>query len=389
MTNTLFLFDLDGVLVYPGGYKEALRATIDRFAVQMGQPPINLTIDEIAEFEACGITNEWDSSLMCVAATLVDVLLQRPDLAGKDIEGTLQTIRNAGVSIERPDFALLAREVAALAPHDAPPTEAIDQIIRQRARGGFGAVLDGLLSDIYSLQTPTTRTLQHFTLGSKRYHQTYGLKAEFDTESMLIAHDKPLLSQEMIDRLRKRVRPHQPGMAIYTARPSLPPSGASLSDGQGNYPPEANLAADLLGLADCAPLIASGAMTWLAAQRGKMPADYIKPSPVQALAAIGAAHSGEIIGALEAAARLAEDDRLSGPLGLLAKEPARVVVFEDSCGGIQATQRAVELLSRAGAPVTCEAVGVAEEATKCQALETVADRVVGDINEGLASYFQS
>ena len=55
---------------------------------------------------------------------------------------------------------------------------------------------------------------------------------------------------------------------------------------------------------------------------------------------------------------------------------------------IQAVRKATELLNQAGLPVRCEAVGVAEEASKREALDSVADRVVGSINEGLASYFR-
>ncbi len=223
MPNTLFLFDLDGVLVYPGGYKVALRATVDHFAAQMGQQPVGLTLDEIAEFEACGITNEWDSSAMCAAMMMVDVLLHRPELASDGIEGTLRAIRSDGTSIERPDFAGVAREVSTRTPHGVPPTETIDRMMRERAGGRFGAILDALLGDIYSLRTPTTRILQHFALGSERFRQTYGLEPEIDTESMLITHDTPLISQEMIEKLLERIEPGKPGMAIYTARPSLPP----------------------------------------------------------------------------------------------------------------------------------------------------------------------
>jgi hypothetical protein len=389
MSNTLFLFDLDGVLVYPGGYKAALQATVDHFAGLMGLQPVGLMLEEIAEFEACGITNEWDSSVMCAAIMLVDVLLHRPELAMSDIEATLQAIRSGGASIDRPDFAALARGVSIRTPKGVPPTETIDQMVRERAGGRFETILDGLLGDIYSLRTPTTRILQHYTLGSERFRQTYGLEPELDSESMLVTHDTPLINKEMLRRLLERIEPGKPGMAIYTARPSLPPPDISSNGTQGNYSPEADLAVELLGMPGAVPLMAGGAMTWLATTRGKVAADYIKPSPMQALAAIGAARSGAVIDALQAAARLVEEDRLDQPLSLLSSEPTRVVVFEDAQGGIQATRRAVELLSQKGMPVTCEAVGVAEEATKRQALEAVADRVVGDINEGLARYLRA
>ncbi len=75
--RTLLLFDVDGVLVHPVGYRAALRALVDRFAAQTGIGPDD---NEIAFFEACGFINEWDSGAVCVSAILLAALDQRPDL---------------------------------------------------------------------------------------------------------------------------------------------------------------------------------------------------------------------------------------------------------------------------------------------------------------------
>ena len=74
--RTLILLDVDGVLIHPVGYKVALRDTVDYFAAAMGLPEINIDENEIAIFEACGITNEWDSGAMCVSALLLAALAQ-------------------------------------------------------------------------------------------------------------------------------------------------------------------------------------------------------------------------------------------------------------------------------------------------------------------------
>jgi len=44
----------------------------------------------------------------------------------------------------------------------------------------------------------------------------------------------------------------------------------------------------LIGLAGCVPLIGQGRVAWLAERNGRAAVEYVKPSPVQALAAIGA-----------------------------------------------------------------------------------------------------
>jgi hypothetical protein len=125
---------------------------------------------------------------------------------------------------------------------------------------------------------------------------------------------------------------------------------------------------------------------WLAASRGKDPAAYLKPSPVQALAAIRAAVTGEEAASLKAAADLVEDRTQTGPFDGLPGWPWRVIVFEDSAGGIIAARQAVDLLREVGLPVDLDGVGVAIQASKRAALAKVAGRIVADVNEGLAAY---
>jgi len=134
------------------------------------------------------------------------------------------------------------------------------------------------------------------------------------------------------------------------------------------------------------PLIAEGRMLWLEAQNGRPRGAYIKPSPVHALASIGAARSGEEKTALLAAAALIEHDALTGPLAALAGDQVQAVVFEDAIGGIQGVRKAVDALRKKGVDVTCQAVGVASEPAKRDALARVADRVAANLDEALAPY---
>jgi hypothetical protein len=152
------------------------------------------------------------------------------------------------------------------------------------------------------------------------------------------------------------------------------------------YPPEADLAAELLGFEHPVPMIASGRLAWLATRRQREIPDYVKPSAVHSLAAIGAALSGQECAALDAAAELSEHGVVSGPLEALKEGSTRVIVFEDAAGGIYATRRAVETLQNAGLDVVVEAVGVSPHEAKREALRAVADRVVDDVNEALRLY---
>lgn len=348
----LLLFDVDGVLIHPIGYKYALRDTVNAFAAQLGQPAVDLSLAEIADFEACGLTNEWDSAAICAA---------------------LLTVQSANGQQGRPDFVAFAHTIAAYNPdHYTPSLVALD-LLQKQTPTAMHAQLQMLLSDIYSLETPTTRIQQAFTLGSEHFAKTYQQVAPHSSLSYLLEYDTALLSPASKAALQQWHN-QQNGMVIYTARPSLPPTGDSLG-----YAPEGDFAATLLGLD--VPLIAAGRMEWIARQHGRKAAEYIKPSPVQALAAIGAAACGDEIQALQAAATFYEQGRLAAPLATLNE--VYITVFEDSVGGIQATHAAVERLQHTGLALHLQAIGVAPEASKQAALARVSDHVVPDVNTGL------
>ncbi|MCD4684885.1 MAG: hypothetical protein K8S97_02990, partial [Anaerolineae bacterium] len=202
MPYTLLLLDVDGVLVQPVGYKDALRATVDFFAAQMGQPSLALTYDEIAVFESCGLTNEWDSGAVCISALLLAALEQRPDLRRDTFDDTLAAIQAAGLTLARPDFVAAARSIAAAGQDGYYPALVYLDLLAVRTDSAVVPLLHVLLTDVYDvLATPTTRVFQIYTLGSDRFAETYGATASFESESYLVTRDKPLLSAESRDRL--------------------------------------------------------------------------------------------------------------------------------------------------------------------------------------------
>jgi phosphoglycolate phosphatase-like HAD superfamily hydrolase len=383
--RTLLLFDVDGVLIHPVGYKAALRALVDRFAAQMGQSPMGPDDDEIAIFEACGFTNEWDSGAVCISAILLAALAQRPDVRRGSLDDTFEAIRAARISVARPDFVGIVREVFQQHADGHFPAARYLDMLAARLNDGALALARDLLGSVYDvIHTPTTRAFQTLTLGSARFAAVYGQPAPFESESYLTRYDIPLLSET--DRLLDWLRGPGRGAAIFTARPSLAP--ADLADAPvavlTGYAPEAELAVELLGLAGKVPLIGQGRVAWLAERYGRGVGDYVKPSPVQGLAAIGAAASGTETDALNAAAALYEHGDLSGPLAALRGYSTQVIVFEDSTGGIRATRHAADRLMQAGLDVRFRAVGVSPNADKRAALAAVADHVVDDVNAGLA-----
>lgn len=382
--QSVILLDVDGVLLHPVGYKEATRVSIGHFERLMGQTnPVGLTSEDIALFESHGFTNEWDVSAMCVAQLVLAALEQAPHLAGDTLPNTLAAIRESGVQIARPDFGWLADEVAARCDGPRPSRFALD-ILAERAPPEAHRALHEVLADAYQLHAPTTRVFQHHSIGSHRFAALYGEEPDFEAESLLETKDRPLLSAEMRERLLAWLDGDSRHAVIFTARPSLPPVDAyeERPASRLEISPEAEIARELLAL-ESLPMISTGRIAWLAAGDGVRPEDYVKPSPVQSLAAIGAALSRTETPALEAAAALAERGKVGGPLAALAGRSTRVTVFEDSMGGIASARAAVDLLRGAGLDVTLEAVGVAPEPVKQKALGKVASRVVNDVNEGL------
>lgn len=389
MPHTLLLLDVDGVLVHPAGYKDALRATVDAFAAYMGHPAPALTYDEIALFEACGLTNEWDSGAMCVSLMLLALLEARPDLHGATFDDTLAALKTAAVAAARPDFAAAARAIAAAGSDGHHPAHVHLDLVARRADADWLPLLSVLLTDVYDvLATPTTRVFQTYTLGSARFAETYGADAPFESESYLVTRDKPLLSAGSRERLLDWHAQPDHGAVVYTARPSLPPSDLPADAAPGSpstaHSPEAELAAELLNLDGALPLVGQGRVGWLAWRNGRSAAEYVKPSPVQALMAIGTAATGLEMESGLAASTLAEQGDLTGPLAELRGQPVRIIVCEDSTGGIRATRGAVDLLQRAGVDATFQAIGISPNPDKRAALAQVTDQVADDINAGLA-----
>lgn len=388
-SRTVILLDVDGVLIHPVGYKTALRALVDHIAGQMGLPPLGPTEDEIAVFEACGLTNEWDSGAMCVSALLLAALERAPALRRDTLEATFAAIGAAGITLDRPDFTAEAR---AIARHDSDgryPAARYLELLAARTDAANLPLLRALLGDVYAVrETLTTRTIQTFVLGSERFRTTYGQPAAFASESYLATHDIALLNAPARARLLDWASLPGHGAAIFTARPSGPPAdlppGEPVGDPPSGFPPEAELAAELIGLAGRLPLIGQGRVGWLAWRRGRAAADYLKPSPAQALTAIGAAATGSETESLHAAAALVERGEISGPLAGLRHSATRVIVFEDAAGGIRAAHGAASLLQRAGLDVSVVGIGVSPNADKRAALAPVADHLVDDVNAGLA-----
>ena len=342
----VILLDIDGVLVHHGGYRAALHATLNHFASLMGLSHFVFPEEKLSELEKREISSEWDMVPLLLATLWNDILSHRPNLnLPADLSSAAMEIgHNINGYMPRelviPEFELIAGQY---------PAEAALQ------NGCFPFIPIDLRTNLLSQSrnvnfSQTMRLFQHYSLGSRVFSETYELPAEVETESFLLTHDRSNIN----DVIRAKLRQTNIHLAALTARPSAPPR--EVNDSHFGYAPEAELALELVGLADI-PLIGFGKLEYLASQRGFDAGALIKPSPVHALAATAAALTGDEWSGLQSAGDWVQTGQLKGVFADLPRA-FELFVVEDTLGGIRSTQAAGEILRQAGFDVTVHAFGL-------------------------------
>lgn len=399
----IFLFDVDGVLVHSRAYHLGLRAAVGYFGQQMGLTgSYALTEHEVDVFEAHSITVEWESCAIAVAGLLLARLEAGAPPADLPFDQGFWAVARALAThpraVPRPDFAALATWVGDSAlPGERPALAAL------RLWGAPGTpvypVLEELLGHCYDVdRSAAHQVVQNYALGEAQYEAVYGLKPHFASPSLLATEDAPFLNLFNRDRLLAARAAGRLWFTLYTARPSLPPREVVRviraaqqtptpphATPMRGYTPEAEMAMQMVGLmeADEVPVMAVGRLEWAARRIGRTSADLVKPSPIQPLAAIGAARTGREVEALEAALAVHAGDPLPALYHACAGQA--VHVFEDSASSLQACARAVDLLNAHGLGLTLTRHGIAPAGSRKHAnLTAVADHVHADINAALA-----
>ncbi|HAV76329.1 MAG TPA: hypothetical protein DCX53_03145 [Anaerolineae bacterium] len=352
MTRVILL-DIDGVLVQPGGYRAALRATVQHFIGDF-----NIQEELLTGFEKRGISSEWDMVPLIIASYWTSILIQQPlqnlpdDVSSAARE--IQRQRKVDGSIDVPVFDNVNGKYPAQSAYDAGLFSSIPEPLRRN-----------LLTETRDVhKSHSMRTFQHFTLGSRHFAETYNLQAEFESDSLLLKHDSSNLDEKIrAELLQKGNYP-----AAFTARPSSPPHVLDVS--HFGYAPEAELALELVGLTDI-PLIAFGKLEYLASQRGLDAGALVKPSPVHALAAIVAAFTRDEWAGLQSAGVWFQTGGLNGVFADLPRS-FELVVVEDTLGGIRSAQAAGEILRGAGFDVNVRVFGLTSGSiAKAEAFEQV------------------
>lgn len=336
----IILLDIDGVLVQPGGYRAALRATVQRFVGEF-----HIEEDLLTELEKRGISSEWDMSPLIIAAYWEDVFARQP-MSGlsNDVAVAAKQIQSqrtgAPKHLSIPEFELVVGKYPAEIAFRAGRFASIHEALRKNLLTGTRDVN----------KSETMRTFQHFTLGNKHFKETYNLPVEFETESLLLKHDLSNINEN----IRAAFSQDGNSVAAFTARPSCPPREVAVS--MPGYAPEAELALELVEMKDI-PLIAFGKLEYIAAQHGLDPAALLKPSPFHALAGVLAAWTGDELSALSAAYEWHTSGKLNGRFSKLPKS-FELYVIEDTMGGVRATRAAGVILQQAGFEVSTHALGL-------------------------------
>jgi phosphoglycolate phosphatase-like HAD superfamily hydrolase len=392
----ILLFDVDGVLVEDRGYRAGVIAVANHYARLMGLAPLPLEPAALDLFHAHGYTNEWDSCPFTIGILILEALQQAPAIAVRPaaFEEMLRRFKAAALKLSTlpvSDYLAAADQLP------GRPSERARAALRDRlqhlplsgeTRAAAESILDVLFADPYNFErSPVTQLFQEQMLGSSTFEETYQRRPRFDLPSLLYDEDRSLLKEAARQTLIRLAASPQTRLCIYTARPSLPPADAAnwLIDPQARpigYSPEAELAVQLTHLSDY-PLIAMGRMQWLAAQVNERVEQLTKPSPVQALAAIGAALTRHEADSLKAAYALVSRGEWIEPLNQLKDRSFEVWVVEDATLGLQAAQGAIELLCRQSIDIQLHVIGIANGGPKAAALEPLSEIVLPDVNRAI------
>lgn len=401
----LLLFDVDGVLVEALAYRAAILATLTMLCKQVGLRNLDEVLpteSDIAHFESCGIHDVWDMTNIMFSAILERITFQLTGTEAHEkslsdqLEGLstiaerLAVFQRKPLIIKCPDYVAIGDQLMKRLP--AHPPDIALAIVEGTIRKQFAArALVYSLLEIHKSFLVGTRSayesygtglFQNILLGEEVFEQTYNLHSEHKGEGSLRTADKPLVSPQSVQTIYELNRWPDCKVAVYTARPSLPPP--SEPDKMG-YSPEAEIAMQLCGL-ETLPMVGMGMMEWLAKQHNTRTEDLTKPNTTHALAAIGAAiYQQNDSDVLEAAYQV--DKMGASPrdymFGDVADRPIKVYVFEDTISGINPMLALAKKLGNEGISISVQPMGIAQHRSKHQALSMICKHVFGNVDFGL------
>ncbi|NMC11813.1 MAG: hypothetical protein GYA34_02905 [Chloroflexi bacterium] len=387
MEPAIALFDLDSVLVYPGGYQTAFFQTIRHILKEINLEYL-LPGEEIFDlFEANAVTSEWDKIPITLTIILEAIFQEHPCLVGSEnFQAALQLIKATRLRHINIDFPAAISAISHSFRQTNIPSLGLLQSIRNEQFGELfkhwktSALLSDLLQTTRDInQSFPNRLFQNFVLGSQLFQKVYHLPMEVESDSLMLQNDRVLISPEAADRLSNYYKNGQLWIAALTFRPSLPPREVQLTE--NGYPPEAEMALKRLKF-HTIPLIGYGRIYYLAQHVHTTADTLIKPSPIQALAGIAAAWLCNEWKALTWAYEIYHHP--SYEKRKLLPTHFQLHVFEDSTLGILSSRSAVEILEKRGYHIDLHTWGISSTQRKTYALEAAGVPVFSDVNEAVS-----
>jgi phosphoglycolate phosphatase-like HAD superfamily hydrolase len=374
----ILLFDMDGVLLEPRGYHQALQETVALVGRLLGYRRVNLTPEDITAFEAAGVASEWDSAAICAALLLENLWTEYPALT---LPPTWTWPAHPRHEVAPPNFRPFAHSLTQACLQGLSPLKRAERLLLDNANPRTNEqdrAVKSILRHARQIEGSLThRIFQELVLGSPVFAETYGLPPSLDTESYLLKYDRPTLSVPGRAKLLQWLQEAHHQAVIFTSRPSRSPAGHLGT-------PEAEIGAHGAGL-EMLPIVGLGGLSWLGAQRGCDSESFLKPSPVHTLAALRLALGDPLEGALEATAALVLDGQADHTWRALHR--AQVYAFEDTVSGLKSVRVAKDILEKVGVTVGVHLFGITDRAPKRQALETAGAVVAPTLSVALDHVF--
>jgi hypothetical protein len=389
---TVFLFDIDGVLVEPLAYRGGITATLSQLCSMAGISSVAdllPTGSDIAYMEACGLHDIWDITNIAFSLILTAVH-ELPStstivLTGKSPKDRLLSIGQSKPNVLKPDYRGFAKQLEGSHGNIHMPLVALDILNSRISKNGSDQDWKELLAAFLAgTRSPResygTRLFQNIILGSDQFAKTYGLESEIDGNSLLEKEDRVVISRESVKTLLLLNQKSDFRAGVYTARPSLPPIDKEATVG---FSPEAEVAARMSGL-DSLPLVAMGMMDWLAREHNDRPEELVKPNATQALAALLAAVGRRSdSNTLNLAYQFEREERKGTKFSSLSGRRIRAYVFEDTISGVKPALKMASDLQTNGYDVSLKALGIATDKYKLAALSEVCVKQFPNVNEAI------
>jgi hypothetical protein len=362
---------MDGVLLEPNGYHMALKETVRLVSQSMGFEDFLLSDEDIAKFEALGISSEWHSSALCAALLVIESSKNGKELSSSISLNTVQPSPQKN-SIDMSNlFEVIEGQLADL-PAFVRAQRAIEYISNQYNVDSTQSLQ--IIRDSESIEHSLTFCIfQELVLGSEHFEKTYHRKKQLAVNSYLQKFDKPLLNKSTNDELLSWLEDPEHTAAIMTNRPT-----ASILGQTGT--PEAESGVELIGLQSL-PIIGNGEIRWLAQKMDMEISELLKPAPVHALAATLAAFGSSLKDSLVHAYDIVNANYSTN---LHALKNGTVYVFEDTVAGLISADRMQEILQQNDIPVEIEKLGISADPLKRSHLKDQGAKIYDSINAALS-----